>query len=116
MGLEDPMKQPPSFLNSPLRNTKRLNPFQSWYVNRRLQLLGQTEGADRHGETLLGLIAARLLELSDADRANNPVSAIPTIFLPNLTRALAGAVSKDARWHLWLSELADNNRLPSDEE
>ena len=73
--------------------------------------LDQTEAADRHGELLLELIKSRLEALSDADRAENPVSAIPGICLTNLSRSLEKAVSKDSRWHRWLSGLIDDNRI-----
>lgn len=91
----------------------------SEYVDKVFALIGlvqvnaglqQIEGTEESGDALVALIQARLGELSAEDRKKNPVSAIPGISLPNLSKALEESrTQQSSRWHRYLSSLVDNN-------
>lgn len=91
----------------------------SEYVDKVFALIGlievnaglqQIEGTEESGDALTALIQTRLGELSAEDRKKNPVSAIPSISLPNLTKALeTSRTQQSSRWHRYLSSLVDNN-------
>lgn len=78
-------------------------------------LLDQISDAGEHLQLLVEIVQARLADLPEKERNDNPVAAIPGICRDNITRALAGSTaSQPDRSHRWLSELIDNNQTLPD--
>jgi hypothetical protein len=76
------------------------------------EVLGDQVKADEYGQALVELVQDRLKTLSDQERRENPVAAIPVQCLENIRQALRQCRETPARaWHHFLSELLVHNRL-----
>lgn len=72
--------------------------------------LDRLEETDEFGAELAELARSGLGKLSDEDRKENPVSAIPRFCVPNVESALKHCSKQNADWHGWLSRLVIENR------
>lgn len=73
--------------------------------------LNRLDESDEFGAELEELAKGSLERLSDEDRNENPVSAIPRFCVPNLESALKQSEKHDADWRRWLAALVIENRV-----
>lgn len=90
------------------------SPFDSYFalagILECLGRLDRLDEADEFGNELAQLARSAVADLSDEDRKENPVSAIPGFCVPAVESALRQCQKPDSDWHHWLSQLVIENR------